>query len=280
MFELGIIGYGSMGSMLLNGFMSKGVITQDQVIVSNRTRSKLDGLKTRWPRVAIADSNPELARQSKIVLIAVKPHEIKPLLDEIAGSIGPDTHLVSITTGVMMKDMESMLPCKISKIIPSMTMEVCTGTSLVSHNDQVDSKDAGQIERLFGSISAIRRIDEKNFEVATELTSCGPGLFSAMVQEFAKAGMRHGTLSREEAEQMALSTIYGTSKLLYEKEMGTDELIARVATPGGITEEGVKILREDLPRTFDRLFDRSAEKREIVKAAIREQFYGSGENQR
>jgi pyrroline-5-carboxylate reductase len=272
MFELGIIGYGSMGSMLLNGFLSSGVLLQEEAIVSTRTRSKLEGMKKRWPKVAIADNNATLARQSKIVLIAVKPKDVKLLLDEIADSLQNYAHLVLISAGVSLQDVEVLFPGKVSKMIPSVTMETGRGVALVCHNDRVSTGDAARVERLFGAISVLKHIEETDFEVAADMTSCAPGFFAAIVQEFVDAGTRHSTISKDAAETMVIMTLYGTAKLLAEKGMGTEELIARVATKGGITEEGVKVLHKDLPATFDNVFSATLKKQEVVKAAIKEQF--------
>jgi pyrroline-5-carboxylate reductase len=274
MFELGLIGYGSMGSMLLNGFLSKGVLAEDQVIVSTRTRSKLQAIKNRLPGITIADNNVTAAQQSKIVLLAVKPKDIKPVLDEIIGSLPRDTHLIFISAGVTIDNVERVFNGKISKVIPSMTMETGEGIALACHNDRVDEADAEKIEKWFGSISKVKRIEESNFEVAGDLTSCAPGLLAAIAQEFVRAGLRHGSLTKEEAEQMVVASFYGTAKLFVEKGMDFDEVISRVATPGGITEEGVKVLRNSLPTTFDRVFDKTMDKQEVVKKTIKEQFEG------
>lgn len=276
MFELGVIGYGSMGSMLLNGFLKAGVLSEDQVIVSTRTRSKLNDVKKRLPGITIADDNVAVARQSKVLLLAVKPRDMKPVLDEILGSLPKDTHLVFISAGVTINDVERLFHGKISKLIPSMTMEMREGVALACHNDQVDETDAEKIEKWFASISTVKRIEESNFEVAGDLTSCAPGLLSAVAQEFMRAGLRHGSLTKEEAERMVIASFYGTAKLIAEKGMDFDEVISRVATPGGITEEGVKVLRSDLPATFDRVFDRTMRKQEVVKKTIKEQFEGTG----
>ncbi len=274
MFELGVIGYGSMGSMLLNGFLKAGVLSEDQVIVSTRTRSKLNDVKNRLPGITIADNNVAAAQQSKVVLLAVKPRDVKPVLDEILGSLRKDAHLVFISAGVTINDVERVFSGKISKVIPSMTMEMREGVALACHNDRVEEADAEIIEKWFGSISTVKRIEESNFEVAGDLTSCAPGLLSAVAQEFMRAGLRHGSLTKEEAERMVIASFYGTAKLIAEKGMDFDEVISRVATPGGITEEGVKVLRSDLPATFDRVFDRTMRKQEVVKKAIKEQFDG------
>lgn len=271
MYELGLIGYGSMGSTLLRGFLSTGALAEKQVIVSNRSKGKLDDLKKRYSGVAIAADNRQLARASRMVLLGVKPRDVKGVLDEIAGYMSRDSHLVLITSGVSIADAESRFPGKISKVIPTIAAEVGAGVSLVCHSGRVGDGDAESVEKLFSSLSQVRRIEERQFEAAADLTSCGPGLLSAVIQEFARAGARHG-LSPEEAESMAVSTLYGTAKLLYEKGMAPDEVITRVATKGGITEEGVKVLRRELPETFDHVFEATLGKHEVVKAAIREQF--------
>jgi pyrroline-5-carboxylate reductase len=274
MFELGVIGYGSMGSMLVNGFLAAGALSEDQVIVSTRTRSKLNDIKKRLPGITIADNNVLVAQQSKVVLLAVKPRDVKPVLDEIRGSLRQDTHLIFISAGVTINDVEQLFHGRISKVIPSMTMEVREGIALACHNESVDKADAEKIEKLFGSISTVLRLEEWNFEAAGDLTSCAPGLLSAIAQEFVRAGLRHSSLTKEEAKQMVIASFYGTAKLIAEKGMDFDEVISRVATPGGITEEGVKVLRKDLPATFDEVFKRTMGKQEMVKKAIKEQFDG------
>jgi len=55
--------------------------------------------------------------------------------------------------------------------------------------------------------------------------------------------------------------MYGTGKLLLDKNMSFDELINRVATKGGITEEGVKIIEKKLPETINEMFEKTLEKK-------------------
>ena len=45
--HIGIIGYGSMGKMLLEKFAESG-ITPDRLFVANRTREKLEGVSDKW----------------------------------------------------------------------------------------------------------------------------------------------------------------------------------------------------------------------------------------
>jgi len=67
---------------------------------------------------------------------------------------------------------------------------------------------------------------------------------------------------------MIIKTLYGTSKLLYEKNMDFEQLISLVATKGGITEAGIKVLEAQLQELFDKLFNTAHEKHEMIKKEL------------
>lgn len=269
--KIGFIGYGSMGSMLLNMFLSAGVLKEREIVVATRSANRLNGLKERW-EVEIVDDNKKLIEQCKCIFICVKPLEVKEVLKEILQYSRTDVLLISIAASLTIGNIEGMYKGKITKVIPSLTSEVGAGISLICHNDKVEAKDAEYIEYLLGSISTVIRIKEKNFEAGADLTSCAPGLIAAIFQEFVEAGIRHSTLTREEAEEMVFKTLYGTARLLTERNMGFNQMITRVATKGGITEEGVLVLQSHLPAVFDELFIKTLAKHEKVKSLIVNQF--------
>ena len=64
---------------------------------------------------------------------------------------------------------------------------------------------------------------------------------------------------------MAISTLFGTARLLVEKNMSFEEMVTRVATKGGITEEAVKVLNNHLPTVFDEVFQKTLNKYDIIK---------------
>lgn len=76
----------------------------------------------------------------------------------------------------------------------------------------------------------------------------------------------------EEIREMIIYTLYGTAKLFIDKNMSFDNVIERAATKGGITEEGVKVLRDKLPSVFDELFEKTMEKRNKIKEKAEELF--------
>jgi len=268
----GFIGYGNMGSTLIDGFLSSGALVPGDIMVSSRTEAGLSPLLEKWPETSITGDNRRVAQESRTLFICVKPLDVRPVLEEIKDVLSDDTHLVSIAACVTISNLETKFRGMITKVIPSVISQVKEGVSLFCHNSKVDKENAGQIERLFESIGKVVLIDEDQFEVAADLTSCAPGMIAAIFQNFVEAGLRHSRLSKELAQDMVISTLFGTAKLLMEQALGFPELLSRVATKGGITEEAAKVLNDGLPGLFDEVFSKTIGKHESVKSMVREQM--------
>ena len=81
--RVGIIGYGSMGKMLLWKFSEAANMGKQDLLVSNRTAAKLEEAKD----IARAVSSKELAASADIVFVCVRPVDLKAVLEEIKDSI-------------------------------------------------------------------------------------------------------------------------------------------------------------------------------------------------
>jgi pyrroline-5-carboxylate reductase len=269
MIKVGFIGYGSMGSMLIEAFINSKNINPDEIIVSTKTKNKLDSLKTRYSDISIANSNSEVAQKAKYVFICVKPLEVKDILREIKDSISYDSNIISIAGPVKIAYIEQITGAKVTKLTPSLTSEVMEGISLVCHSNIVTKEESDYIETLLNGISKVKIIKEEDFELAAELTSCMPGFISSIIEEMVESALRHtSSLGKADIEEMVIRTMFGTSKVLIEKNMGLSEMLNRVATKGGITEEGVKVFRQSLPNVFDEMFEATLSKRKLINKKI------------
>jgi pyrroline-5-carboxylate reductase len=263
--KIGFIGYGSMGSMIINGILSSKVLHPEEIIIATRTESKLVDLKKNYPEVEIAHSNMDLAQKCRKIFIFVGTGDLKGVIKEINKFFMKDVHVIYISAGLSLDDVANVFSGKISKVIPTITSKVGEGVSLVCHSHDVNPEDAEFVDKIFGAIGDVKVINEEDLEAATNLTSCSPAFLALILLKFAEAGSRISGFSMQETEEMVIKTFYGTSKLLYEENMGVEDIISRVATPGGITEEGLKVLEKDLPSVFDELFKTTIGKHEILK---------------
>jgi len=269
--KTGFIGYGSMGSMLINGFLKSGVLSSKETLISNRTMAKIENLAQEWKDITLTTDNRKAARESDLLFICVRPLNVLPVLREIKSDLKESAHLVSIAGCVTVNDIESQFPGQVTKVIPSVTSEVREGISLVCHNQKVAKERIEHLEKLLGSISRVVQVKENDFEVAADFTSCAPGMIAAIFDCFVRAGLKHTEIESDAAQRLVVSTLFGTAKIMTEKGIGFSELIGRVATKGGITEEGVKVLKNHLPAVFDEVFLKTLSKHGVVKEMIRNQ---------
>lgn len=271
--KIGFIGYGSMGRMLVKCLINSGGIRQDSIVITRKNKEKLSEITKDWPDINVALDPVQITKSCHFIFLCMKPAEFYEVLTEMKPYITPEQHIISITSAILISDMERMLSCKITKILPTIVSEAGEGITLVCHNSLVIDTDVVFLEQLLGSFSSISRIPEAAFGFASQLTSSGPGFYAAMLQEFVEAGIKYtDSLSEEEMIPLVAQTVYGTAKLMMEHSMNFKEVISRVAVKGGITEDGVKIMKNSLSEIFEEVFEKTMNKRKIVDEKLHNQF--------
>lgn len=264
---IGFLGFGRMNQMLVEGFLRTGAVKPEEIAISTRTKDKVTRLTDSFPEIRLMNDNRDLAEVAEIIFVGVRPLEVLPVLHEIHDVRNGDVHIVSLAGCVRTDVITSVHPGRITRVLPSICSTVSEGISLCYHHQGVRPDEAAYIERLLSSVSKVMRVDEELFEPAGDLMSCGPALITRILMEYAAAGSRNSTLSQDACLAMVIETTCGTIRLLQEG-IKPDDLISRVATPGGITEEGVKILEHDLPPVFDRLFDTTLAKHTLIRDRV------------
>jgi pyrroline-5-carboxylate reductase len=167
-----------------------------------------------------------------------------------------------------MQHLQDLCPARVARAIPSITCENQLGVTLIALGDNATPTDRSLLLSIFGAIGESIVVSEDHFEVMADLTSCGPAYISALLREFALAASWKG-IRKDLAEELIKKTIIGTARLL--EDEGFEELISCVATIGGITEEGVRVIHAEAPTMFCQLFQATRAKHELVKGLIKNQ---------
>jgi len=121
-----------------------------------------------------------------------------------------------------------------------------------------------EIISLFSLISKPFVTREENMQLLSDITSSSPGIIASIIEEFAAAAVRKGGISKDEAETLVKEAFIGTAGLLSEKDTNFKSLISDVSTEGGITAEGVKIVRIKMPLVFDNVLMKMSKKHSLV----------------
>ena len=268
--KVGFIGLGNMGSAIAVGLLDNGGLEPGQVQLANRSPGKAEDISLRFPGAEVVKGNGRLAEQCDIVFVSVRSDQVLNVLKEIS-SQRQGSHLVITNGGFTLDQMEKICPGAVSKLIPSITMEVSRGVSLVCHGSRVKPEQRNILENILRKASMVKIVPEEKFDVAADLTSCGPALIAEMMGQFSLAGVRHGQINPEESWDMVLETLVGVA-LALQNGIGVEELKSKVATKGGITEQGLRVLERELPGVFDHMMEATLAKYSMVRKNMSEQF--------
>jgi len=249
--KVGFIGIGSMGSLLIDSLVGSGALEPSNITASNRTFAKAEELATRHPGLHAVLHNRDAVIGQDLIFLCIKPLEYKPVIEEIHGIVREDQIVISITSPVMIEQLERLLPCKIAKVIPSITNYVCCGATLCMFGKRINEADIIRLNRLFSAISTPLTIDEKHTRIVSDISSCGPAFMAYVLQRFIDAAVQETGIPREEAVVVASAMLLGTGQLLTDGGMSPESLQARVAVPGGITAQALALLEQELAGVFN-----------------------------
>ncbi|TVY09061.1 late competence protein ComER [Paenibacillus cremeus] len=273
--RVGFIGTGSMGSILIEAFIQSGALNPEQIVATNRTISKAERLAETYAGLQVARSNMEVASLSDLLFLCIKPSEFKAVLDDIANSVDSSKLIVSITSPVLIRHLEELLPCKIAKVIPSITNYVLSGATLCIYGDRFTPEDKELLENMLSHISAPIRVSEQYTRISSDLSSCGPAFLAYFVQKFVEAAVAETGISEEEATQLASEMTLGTGKLLTTGGFSPASLQKRVSVPGGITAEGLRIMEKELCGVFYDLIRTTHSKYEEEVEKVEARLFGT-----
>ena len=266
--KIGIIGYGSMGKMLLWKFSESGLYGKDSLMVANRTVDKLEEVRD----IATICSNTEAASEADIVFVCVRPSDMKAVLAEIASSINKDALLVALNGSITFEMIQKVINHRTAKVIPSVTAEINKSQTIVCYNDLVNQSDKDNLTSLLEIIGNVIELPENEVGMGSELVSCMPGFIASMFDVVCTAAKSHTDIPQDKIVKMVLNTMIATGNLMLEKNMSYEEVVSRVATKGGITEEGTKVIYREFPETMEELFNNTLEKRRLTAEKAKESF--------
>ena len=258
-----------MGSMISNKILENSIINQHDLYISNRTRIKTKDLEFHFPLVNIVN-NIDAVNNSNIILLCVKPNDFIDLLKHIQPFLTTKKHLISITGSIPISTIEHYHNGPVSIAIPTITGEVGKGVSVFVSNSKISLEDKTDLVAIFSTMGKVKEVDPLLLDIMIDLTSCTPGFIGALFSNYASIINKHIKEKEfnEDVTNILIETLKGTIDLIDTKQMTFDEVITRVATKGGITEEGIKIINEKMPDVFEQIIHNTMEKRQTIMKSI------------
>jgi len=231
---LGFLGFGNMGSAILEGLVKLRVWPAERARVYDPSEARQ--AEARSLGVGLAESPQALAADSDVLVLAVKPQVMGEALDEIKDSVKPGALAISIAAGVSIGFIRNKIggPARVVRVMPNTPCLAHAGAAGIALGPGCTEEDQTLVGTLFDTIGMSVVVEEKDLDAVTEVSGSGPAYFFYLVECLTKAGIEEG-LKEEVARALAAQTLYGAGRLLHSSEDDAAELRRKVTSPGGTT---------------------------------------------
>lgn len=271
--KIGFIGTGNMGRILIEAFIEAKVTSPSSIYITNRTIGKAKAIQEEYPNVNLCRTVEGLISEVDYLFVCVKPLDIHPLLIKLKSQLSKEQCIISITSPLSVEQIESIVPCQVARVIPSITNRALSGVSLITVGQSCTEKTQHDIEKMLQKISTPVYIQNNVTRVASDIVSCGPAFFSFLLQRFIDAAVRETEINEEQATKLASEMLIGMGNLLEKGHYTLPTLQEKVCVKGGVTGEGIKVLEKEIGTLFIHLFQSTHSKYFEDIEEVKEQFH-------
>ena len=239
---IGFIGAGNMGGAMIGGICNSGLITPTQLLASDYAPSALSHLQNTYG-IRTTSFNEEVAAESDILFLAIKPNKFAEVLPAIASSLKDNCLIVSIAAGQSIGTIESLLGTnrKIVRAMPNTPALVGEAMSALCCNNAVTEDELNYVKQLFECFGKAEIVAESMIDTVIGVSGSSPAYVYMFIEAMADAAVADG-MPRPMAYKFAAQSVLGSAKMVLETGTHPGVLKDAVCSPGGTTIEAVAAL--------------------------------------
>lgn len=243
--RIGFIGAGQMATALAAGLLDAGLCSPDRLLASDPSDTARQCF-SEATKAAATPNNAQVAAQSDVLVLAVKPPKIPAVAAELRGQLRADRLLVSIAAGVSIESLAQRFGPELAiiRVMPNGPCLVRRGSSAYAVGPRATTAHAALVERLLGALGSARQVEEGLLDAVTALASSGPAFVYVMIETMSDAGVGLG-LPRAVATEMAAEAVRGAAEMVLGVGQHPAVLKDRVASPAGTTIAGLCALESN-----------------------------------
>lgn len=263
------VGAGNMARSIIGGLVAEGY-DANSIIACDLNEDTLTSLQNDFGVQTTQDGRHACAR-AHVVVLSVKPQVLKTVCLDIHDAIPAEALIISIAAGVNESSLSEWLgPNRpIVRCMPNTPSLVKMGAAGLFANPHVSASQKLAAQNILSAVGLVVWLDEeKLIEPVTAISGSGPAYFFFMLEAMVDAGVQLG-LDEQSAKTLAIQTAAGAAELAAHSDVDLAELRRRVTSPGGTTEQAIKVfenrdLRAIVLQAMTACADRSLELANIL----------------
>lgn len=232
-----IIGGGNLGIAIAEGLIDSKYSKASNIIVTRRNISLLNDLKKKG--CSVESDNLKAVKNADIILLCVKPFQIKEVLKEISKNLNSKQILISVVSSVSIEEILESIGKKLSvfRAMPNTAIAISESMTCVAHQN-AGKKEIEEVISLFDNLGQTVIIEEKLMEAATIIGACGTAFAMRYIRANIQGGIEIG-FDAATARKIVAQTVKGAASLLIQKGTHPEQEIDKVTTPKGCTIAGL-----------------------------------------
>ena len=238
MTRIAVLGGGVMGEALIIG-MQRRVHPAPSIVVAEKLPERRDELVRR---LGVEAADPAQAvRGAEVVILVVKPQDIRSLLAEVGGSVGRGALVVSIAAGIPTHVIEEALPhAHVVRAMPNTPARIECGLTGISAGASCDPDHLDRARALLGALGTVVEVPESQQDAITSVSGSGPAYLFYLAEAMI-SGAIEGGIDPVQAREIVVQTLLGSAQLMQVSDDPPEVLRAKVTSPGGTTAAAVAV---------------------------------------
>lgn len=240
--KLAFIGGGTMAEAILGGVLAAKLAAPADIHVGEPRADRCQFLSKQYGVLAGQD-NLGAARDSDLVILAIKPQDLPMVYKQLGGKLRPGQAALSIIAGAKMASLaQGLNHPAIIRVMPNTPAQIRCGMSLWTCAKEVSPQRQEEARSILGTVGKEIRVDEEKYlDMATALSASGPAYVFLFIESLIDAGVHLG-MSRDMARRLVLQTVLGSAQMVKETGRHPAEMRDMVTSPGGTTAEALLAL--------------------------------------
>ena len=239
-----IIGGGNMARALLGGLIARGHGSHALTVVEIDPEARAT-VSARFGVATVAALEPPAVVNADVIVIAVKPHNVRAVARELATLLKRQV-VLTIAAGIRLSDLSRWLLGyrRLVRAMPNTPALIGAGIAGLYALPGVDSEGRARAAGVLEAVGGILWCElEESLDAVTAVSGSGPAYVFYFLEALDAAAREVG-FAPAEARRLAFATFSGAIRLAEQSDSEPAILRAQVTSKGGTTERAIAALDE------------------------------------
>lgn len=243
---LGFIGCGNMGRAMLAGALNAGLTTPERISVHTHTDAHQQKIAADYGVQALA-SNRDVAAESEIIVLAVKPNIYKDVILDIRDVLTAGQIVVAIAPAYSIRSIAALVDndaVAIARAMPNTPAQIGQGMAGLCFSENMSADQQAAVTAFFESFGKVAIVREDTMHAVGSVSGSSPAFVYMVIEAMAEGAIKLG-IPAKDAYIFAAQSVYGAAALVLESGEHPAVLRDAVCSAGGTTIAGVAALEKD-----------------------------------